>query len=616
PIFAGFPLILDDRLVGAMVVYRHVPLRPVVRDALALLAQQAALALEHARLIDESQTLQEVAAGLAATRDADALAATVVRRTAAAFGADAGAIWLIDDRRERLHPIAVHGLSDAFLRRMTQAGQETVTLTFADLQRDPRPRYSDTAAAAIRSADPWLADALAQERILGVLRLPLLAPDNQTAGMLVLYHRNERRYSANEIRFAQTFANQIAVALQNARLAEQERRAQAAAARRLDRLTAVHQITEQLLTTTEQETVLRVVVEAATRLSDGATGIIALLDAGGERMTLAAADGPLASDLLQAFPDIVLDEPTRSSTAMGRAIGMGKTVVVEDYQSWPMESAVRDRSLALGVRSFIAAPLRAGGRSLGLLWVGETAARPFADEDVMLIEALADQAALAIEHTRLVVRGQEAAVLEERARLARDLHDSVTQSLFSVSMLTSAALTQYARNAPALATTLDRAEHLAQEALTEMRALLYELRPEALTAEGLAAALEKLVDAVRMRTDVPITFTAACDQRLAPEIETAIFRIVQESLANAVKHARASSIQVTLVQVVGGLTAIVADDGTGFDPTTAPGPPDRRGGLGLRSMRERATAGGLVLDIQSAPGRGTAVTIRAAERVR
>jgi signal transduction histidine kinase len=607
--FAGFPLVLGDRLIGAMVVYRRTPLRPEVRDALRLLAYQAALALEHARVIDESHSLQEVAAELASSRDTDALAEAIVRRTAAALGADASAIWLVDDRGGGLRPTAVHGLSDRFVETVVRAGQRTVALAFAGLQRDRLPLFSPDAVAEVRARDPELADALAAEGVRSLLRLPLFGPGDETVGMLVLYHRNERPYGTSEVRFAQTFAHQIAVALENARLAEHERLAREAAARQIERLAAINQITEQLLAATEQDTVLRVVAEAAARLSPGMTGMIALVEAGGDRLALAAAHGPLATVLQRTFPAVDLTGAYRSTTAMGRALTSGQTIVVEDDAARPAVSDVRGCSLEAGIRAFIAAPLRVGPRVIGLLWAGDTNPRSFAPEDVLLVEALADHAALAIEHVRLALRGQEAAVLEERARLARDLHDSVTQSLFSVSMLTSAAQTQHARRSPALASTLARAGHLAQEALAEMRALLYELRPEALTAEGLTIALDKLVRAVRVRTDVPIGYTADCDRRLPPDVETAIFRIVQESLGNAVKHARATAIAVTLSQHDGELRVTVQDNGTGFDPA-APSPAHgRQGGLGLRSMRERAAAAGLTLDVSSTVGSGTTVTV-------
>ena len=615
--FAGFPLLIGDRLIGAMVVYCRTSPPPLMREALGVLAQQAALALEHARLLEESHTLQVVAAELASARDTNALLEGIVERTMAALGADACVVWLLDEGEGSLLPGAARGLSagffDQILTQATDAGSASTAAVFMELRRTGRPLYSRDAQSDARGRNLVLAEVFAAEGIVSALRLPLFEPGGQVTGMLALYHRQERLYSESEVRLAQVFTDQIAVALHNARLAEKERAAREAAARQLERLTTLAQITEQLLATTDLDQVLRVVVEAAGRLCDASGAMVALLDAGRRRMTVAAAHGPLRTYFEERAPQVILDDPDFLATATGRAYATGGTVVVEDYAAWPQANPAQAQSLAAGVRAIVAAPLRVEGAVIGILWVGDVVARPFAPEDVALVEALADQAALAIEHARLERRSRDAAVLEERARLARDLHDSVTQTVFSLSMLARAAQTQHARSAGALGATLERIGTLAQEALTEMRALLFELRPSALAEEGLAAALEKLVASYRARMDAPLvyTYTGEAAVRLPEETETAIFRIVQEALGNAVKHARATQVALTLAAADGRLTVTVVDNGTGFDPGAPPAaaPDGRSGGMGMRTMRERAAAAGLTLRVASTPGAGTTVTV-------
>ena len=577
------------------------------------LADQAALAIEQTRLIEESHALQVIAAELASTRDMDTLMEGIVERTMAAFGADACAVWLLDAESGRLQAGAAQGLPRPFFDQVAELldlTSETSGAAFKEVRRTRRPLYTRDDQARARASDDLLARALAEVGIISALRLPLFAPGGDVTGMLALYHRRERSYSDGEVRLAQAFTDQTAVALHNADLAEKEREAQAAAKLRLERLRAVAQITEQLLTTTDLESVLRVVVEAAARLCNAGGAMIGLVDADRRTISRAATYGSVRF-FQHAPPPLELD--TADRTATGHVFVTGRTVVVEDYATWQRTTEAQRYAIESGLRAIVVAPVRVGGTIAGVLWVADTTPGAFAADDVALVEALADQTALAIEHARLVRRGQDAAVLEERTRLARDLHDSVTQSVFSLGMLARAAQTQHARGAATLRTTLERIERLAQEALQEMRALLFELQPSGLVEEGLATALDRLVAAARVRSDVTIEYTAETSLRLHVDVETAIFRIVQEALANAAKHARATRVTVTLAAVTPGLRVTVADDGVGFDPEApvAASADGRQGGMGMRTMRERAAAAGITLRIESAPGAGAAITIEA-----
>jgi signal transduction histidine kinase/ligand-binding sensor domain-containing protein len=202
-------------------------------------------------------------------------------------------------------------------------------------------------------------------------------------------------------------------------------------------------------------------------------------------------------------------------------------------------------------------------------------------------------------------REREKAVAEERNRLARELHDSVTQSLYGVTLYADAAAGHLALG------HMDRAaEHLqelqdtAQEALAEMRLLVFELRPPILE-EGLVAALQARLQAVEGRVGLKTEFRVDGEGRLLPKIEEGLYRIAQEALNNALKHAYAGNISVYLRQAGETVTLEVADDGVGFDPTTA----RERGGLGLSAMEERAAELGATLTIRSTPGEGTRVKV-------
>jgi len=450
--------------------------------------------------------------------------------------------------------------------------------------------------------------------IRSFLGVPLVHRD-QLIGLLTLSHDTRCAFTAHHARLTMAIATHAAAAIENARLFEETRAAKAGLARQVERLRVLTSITNQLLAATELDAVLSVVVESAMRLCDTAGAAVGLIQSDGREIAFAATAGE-PRDYFEMYSPATIDDGFLAGTAAGRALVQGRAVIVDDYATWgdpdtPHEQRVS--AVAHQLRAFIVAPLLVDGAPIGLLRVHHTVPRSFAAEDAALIQALADQAALAIEHTRLLQRGQEAAILEERARLARELHDSVTQSIFSLGMLAQAARTQHVRAPDRLGPTLERVSSLAQEALIEMRSLLFELQPAALAEQGLASALDRLVGAMRMRGDLTLTYSAATAARLDANAELALFRIAQESLANVIKHAHATEVAITLSEADECLILTVIDNGAGFDPTipAAPSEDGSRGGMGLRSMRERAASAGITLVIHSSPATGTAVTATA-----
>src|SRR3954466_5110394 len=233
------------------------------------------------------------------------------------------------------------------------------------------------------------------------------------------------------------------------------------------------------------------------------------------------------------------------------------------------------------MRSFLGVPIVARGEVIGALYLTEKEdAEEFSAQDEKLIELLAAHAAIAIENARLYERSRELSIVEERTRLARELHDSVTQQLFGVALAAESASTLLARDRDAAAAELRRVSELARGAMEELRAVVFELRPGSLEAEGLGTVLRKHVEVLRRVSGQTIALKVRDVPRLAPERAAQVLRIAQEALGNAVRHAEATRIQVRLE----GLTLTVTDDGIGFDPSAVRG---QR--LGLTSMQERAT---------------------------
>jgi signal transduction histidine kinase len=259
------------------------------------------------------------------------------------------------------------------------------------------------------------------------------------------------------------------------------------------------------------------------------------------------------------------------------------------------------------MRSFLGVPIVARGGIIGALYLTEKVDAPaFTGADERLIVLLAAHAAIAIENARLYERSRELSIVEERNRLARELHDSVTQQLFGVVLAAESACELLARGDGAAGEQLERVQALARGAMDELRSVVFELRPASLEAEGLAQALRKHVDVLRRVTGREIELRVASPPSLRPAAAEQVFRIAQEALQNALRHAGAERIEVRLQDGGGRLALSVADDGSGFD-AAAPGLRGRR--LGLTSMEERAAELGGRLAIESSPGHGTTVRL-------
>jgi len=259
------------------------------------------------------------------------------------------------------------------------------------------------------------------------------------------------------------------------------------------------------------------------------------------------------------------------------------------------------------MRSFLGVPIVARGGIIGAFYITDkVGAEAFGEDDQQLIEMLAAHAAIAIENARLYERSRELSVVEERNRVARELHDSVTQNLFGVVLAAEAASTLLDRDVDQARAQLQRVQELARAGMEELRSLIFELRPAALADEGLAATLRKHLGILRRVHDQEIALKVAGAPRPGGATDGDVFRIAQEAIHNAVRHAHAQRIDVGLSARNGDLLLTVDDDGVGFDPSAAP---LRSRRLGLTSMEERARAIGGTLTIDSQPGEGTRVRL-------
>jgi signal transduction histidine kinase len=255
----------------------------------------------------------------------------------------------------------------------------------------------------------------------------------------------------------------------------------------------------------------------------------------------------------------------------------------------------------------LAVPIRIGDRLAGVLDIVASEARPLDEEDVLAARTIADQLAVAIENSRLYEQATNLAANQERQRLARDLHDAVSQTLFSVSLIAEVLPRIYARDPEQGAARLEELRQLTRGALAEMRTLLLELRPAALAEAKLPDLLKQLGEAVTGRARIPVEVHAEGAPELPTEVRLAFYRIAQEALNNVAKHSGADRAKLSLAPTPEhpeGARLTIEDDGAGFDPVGAGG-----GQLGLGIMKERAEAVGAHVVICSAPGDGTTVAV-------
>ncbi|MFP1623622.1 GAF domain-containing sensor histidine kinase [Streptomyces sp. 5K101] len=272
------------------------------------------------------------------------------------------------------------------------------------------------------------------------------------------------------------------------------------------------------------------------------------------------------------------------------------------FEGWP--SAHPDMSDFLGL------PIKDGDEVMGALFLAnKRCPKPdggcgFTEDDEELLGILAQHAAIALTNARLYERSRELTIAEERSRLAHELHDAVSQKLFSLRLTAQAAAALVDRDPGRAKGELQQVAELAAEAADELRAAVVELRPAALDEDGLVNTLRTQIQVLDRAHTAKVTFDTCGVRALPAAQEEALLRVAQEALHNALRHSGADRVDVVLVRRGQGALLSVTDDGKGFEPRTV-----RRAGrhLGLVSMRDRAGGVGGTLSVASAPGKGTTI---------
>jgi signal transduction histidine kinase len=523
------------------------------------------------------------AAGLAVTSELslDALLRRIVEVAAELTGARYAALGVIDASGSELEQFITHGIGD------------DLRAEIGDL-----PRGRGVLGALIRDARHLRLDDLhADPRSVGFppghppmrsfLGVPIMLRGVAYGNLYLTEKQGSEDFTDEDQELVTLLAGQAAVAIENARLYE-------ASTRWSRQLQSLNEVGNALATETDLDKLLDLIVRRLRELLDARVVALAL-PSGSEELRFAAVAG--ADDLLGT-------RISRSESKSGKVLERRRSERIDSVIDDP--EVHQEISRRLAARTGMWVPLIGREAAIGVLEIHDKEGPDarFSHDDFRLAEAFATRAAVAVELSHRVARDAVRRVVEaqelERTRLARELHDETGQALTSI-LLGLKPLEEALAGHPARAALAELREHVVS-ALQDVRRLAVELRPAVLDDYGLVPAIERLVDAFAEQ-DVRVDFHSALGEtRLPSDVETALYRVVQESLTNIVKHANAKHISVSLARRESGVAAVIEDDGAGFDQRTV-----REGGVGLLGMRERLALLDGRLEIESRPGAGTTV---------
>lgn len=589
-----------DRLIGA--IYVEPPDDPAALalpnvQVLEAIARQAALALENARLADRTarllakeQLLAELGRDVSTTLDLDTILNRTVDRLGRMFHGCAMA--LLNEQHE-LVIVASVGAIDAVVRSSRLRADEGIC---GWVIQHGLPYLSNDVDAETR-VQPAQRNVGSNQQIRSYISVPLRT-GGRVIGTLSVEDDQANAFTYEDVDLLEAVAAQIGGPIASAQLYREAQRLADQVKRRNDHLTVLNALARTAVSTLDVERMLAAVTEQI-QLGFGYGHVeLYMVDEERQELVLVTQAGMVSTNAVHARQSLTVG-------VLGRTYGTAQIVWVDDVRLDP-DYVVFDR---VETRSELCVPIIASGRVLAILNLESRRVSAFTDEDVGVLATAADVLASAIENARLYQRAQEAAVLEERSRLARDLHDSISQQLFSMTLTAQAARAQLEKNPARSAVQLERLQETATVALAEMRALIHQLRPPGLSDQGLIAALQQHVSALGHREGLTVHLDVRGEERYARGFEQAIYRIAQEALNNIIKHAGACSVAILLELQPEQIMLRVSDDGRGFDLALVGGRGDGGRHLGLTSMRERAAEIGGYLELRAQPDVGTDVVL-------
>jgi signal transduction histidine kinase len=532
------------------------------------------------------RALLEAGMALASELSLDSLLQRLTELAAELTGARYAALGVIDPSGLRLERFITHGLGD---EQRAAIG-------------DP-PHGRGILGALITDARPLRLHAIGDDpRSVGFppnhppmssfLGVPILLRGVAYGNLYLTEKAGGEDFTHADQELVGLLASQAAVAIENARLYE-------SATRWSRQLESLFEVSSALARETEVDRLLELVARHLQELLEGRL-VTVVLPAGADQLRVVAAAGEGAEELLGRVM-------SRLGSKAGRVLERRRSERVDSMLDDP--EVDHGLSRRIGSRTGLWAPLLVQDRPIGVIAAYDKLSAPdarFTDDDVRLAETFASRAAVAVELSERVARDALRRIVAaqelERQRLARELHDETGQALTSI--LLGLKQLEGAGSPESVAALRE----LVVTTLQDVRRLAVELRPKVLDDFGLVPALQRLTEGFVEHTGIAVDLEASSlTERLPREVETAIYRIVQESLTNVVKHARAERVSVLVTRADGRIKAVIEDDGTGFDPSEIDG-----GGIGLVGMRERIELLDGTLTVESSATSGTTIAVEVA----
>jgi signal transduction histidine kinase len=533
---------------------------------------------------DGTRALVEAGIALASELSLDAVLQKLVDTAAELTGARYAALGVIDPGGRGLEQFITTGVDVETIKRIGDLPRGHGILGL--LISDARPLrlhdlHDDPHSVGFPPHHPEMTTFLGMPVLLrGIAYGNLYLTEKEGAG----------DFTPDDEEIIRLLAAQAAVAIENARLYE-------SATRWLSQLESLNEIGNALVTEVGLSRQLELVAQRLRALLGARIVTVNLPNPDGT-LRIAAADGDLAGELLGT----TIAARSKSAAVLVSRRGQRVDALIDD------PDVDQASARLLGARTGLYVPLVARDRAIGVIDAHDKLGDDlrFTDDDMRLAESFASRAAVAVDLSERVARDSLRSVVAaqelERRRLARELHDETGQALTSI--LLGLRAMEDAKTDEQVRVAAAELRELVVRTLQDVRQLAVELRPKALDDFGLIAALERLVETWTEQTGIRVELEAHLPDRLRSEIETALYRIVQEALTNIVKHARASRVSIVLSRRERAVTVVIEDDGIGFAPESA-----RVDGLGLVGMRERVALVGGRLQIESREGAGTTLLV-------